>query len=103
MAAPGIARRGRWGVFATTLVAFFFAEMGDKTQVATVALAARFASLASVVAGTTVGLLLADVPAVWLGDALSRRLPMTLLHRAAALLMALIGALALLNVGGVFG
>jgi Ca2+/H+ antiporter, TMEM165/GDT1 family len=95
-------RSGHWGVFATTAVAFFLAEMGDKTQLATVALAARFADLPSVVAGTTVGLLLADVPVVWLGDVLSRRLPMTLLHRLAALLMALMGALALANVGGVF-
>jgi len=84
-------------------VAFFLAEMGDKTQLATVALAARFADLGSVVAGTTAGLLLADAPVVWLGDAMSRRLPMALLHRVAALIMALLGVLALANVGGVFG
>ena len=93
---------GHWGVFVTTVIAFFLAEMGDKTQLATVALAARFADLPSVVAGTTLGLLLADAPVVWLGDALSRRLPMQWLHRLAALLMALMGMLALLNVGGVF-
>ena len=93
---------GHWGVFVTTLVAFFLAEMGDKTQLATVALAARFADLPSVVAGTTLGLMLADAPVVWLGDALSRRLPMLWLHRLAALLMALMGVLALLNVGGAF-
>jgi len=97
------ARAGHWGVFATTVVAFFLAEVGDKTQLATVALAARFPDLASVVAGTTVGLLLADAPVVWLGDALSRRLSMTGLHRVAAVLMALIGMLALANVGAVFG
>ncbi|HEY6512712.1 MAG TPA: TMEM165/GDT1 family protein [Burkholderiaceae bacterium] len=97
------ARRGHWGVFATTLVAFFLAEMGDKTQLATVALAARFADLPSVVVGTTVGLLLANAPVVWLGDALARRLPMRWLHRAAAVLMAAIGVLALANVGSVFG
>jgi len=96
------ARGGHWGVFATTVVAFFLAEMGDKTQLATVALAARFADLGSVVAGTTAGLLLADAPVVWLGDAMSRRLPMKGLHRVAALSMALLGVLALLNVGGVF-
>jgi putative Ca2+/H+ antiporter (TMEM165/GDT1 family) len=96
-------RGGHWGVFVTTLIAFFLAEMGDKTQLATVALAARFADLPSVVAGTTAGLLLADVPVVWLGDVLSRRLPMLWLHRGAALLMALMGVLALLNVGGAFG
>ncbi|HSW26034.1 MAG TPA: TMEM165/GDT1 family protein, partial [Burkholderiaceae bacterium] len=93
---------GRWGVFVTTAVAFFLVEMGDKTQLATVALAARFADLPSVVAGTTAGLLLANAPVVWLGDVLARRLPMAWLHRAAALLMAGMGVLALLNVGGVF-
>jgi putative Ca2+/H+ antiporter (TMEM165/GDT1 family) len=97
-----VAAGGHWGVFVTTLIAFFLAEMGDKTQLATVALAARFADLPSVVAGTTAGLLLADAPVVWLGDVLARRLPMTWLHRGAALLMALMGVLALLNVGGVF-
>jgi putative Ca2+/H+ antiporter (TMEM165/GDT1 family) len=95
-------RGGHWGVFITTVVAFFLAEMGDKTQLATVALAARFSDLPSVVAGTTAGLLLADAPVVWLGDLLSRRLPMQWLHRVAALLMALMGVLALLNVGSVF-
>jgi len=95
-------RGGHWGVFATTVIAFFLAEMGDKTQLATVALAARFADLPSVVAGTTAGLLLADAPVVWLGDALSHRLPMRWLHRLAALLMATMGALALLDVGRVF-
>lgn len=97
-----VARGGHWGVFVTTVVAFFLAEMGDKTQLATVALAARFADLGSVVAGTTAGLLLADAPVVWLGDAMSRRLPMKGLHRVAALIMALLGVLALANVGGVF-
>ncbi|HET7527245.1 MAG TPA: TMEM165/GDT1 family protein [Burkholderiaceae bacterium] len=96
------ARGGHWGVFATTLVAFFLAEMGDKTQLATVALAARFANLPSVVVGTTLGLLLANAPVVWLGDALARRVPMRWLHRAAAVLMAALGVLALANVGGVF-
>jgi putative Ca2+/H+ antiporter (TMEM165/GDT1 family) len=96
-------RGGHWGGFVTTLIAFFLAEMGDKTQLATVALAARFTDLASVVAGTTCGLLLADAPVVWLGDALSRRLPMTWLHRGAAVLMGLMGLLALFDVGGAFG
>jgi len=95
-------RTGHWGVFVTTLIAFFLAEMGDKTQLATVALAARFADLPSVVAGTTAGLLLADAPVVWLGDVLSRRLPMAWLHRGAALLMALMGLLVLFGVGGLF-
>ena len=100
------AREGgsRWGVFATTLVAFFLAEMGDKTQLATVALAARFAdNLPSVVLGTTAGLLAANAPLVWLGGALASRLPMLWLHRLAALLMALMGVMALLDVGSAFG
>jgi Ca2+/H+ antiporter, TMEM165/GDT1 family len=88
-------------VFATTLVAFFLAEMGDKTQLATVALAARYAELMAVVLGTTLGLLLANVPVVFAGDRLLRRVSMPLLHALAALLFALMGALALFNVGGV--
>jgi Ca2+/H+ antiporter, TMEM165/GDT1 family len=101
--ADAVPRGSRWGAFVTTVVTFFLAEMGDKTQLATVALAARFADLPSVVAGTTLGLLLADAPVVWLGDTLSRRLPMPWLHRLAAMLMALMGALALFNVGDMFG
>jgi Ca2+/H+ antiporter, TMEM165/GDT1 family len=88
-------------VFATTLVAFFLAEMGDKTQLATVALAARHPELMAVVSGTTLGLLLANVPVVFVGDRLLRRVSMPLLHALAALLFALMGALALFNVGGV--
>ena len=65
----------RWGVFGVTVVAFFLAEMGDKTQVATVVLAARFASLAAVVIGTTLGMLLANVPVVLIGKAASARIP----------------------------
>jgi putative Ca2+/H+ antiporter (TMEM165/GDT1 family) len=95
-------RASHWGVFVTTLIAFFLTEMGDKTQLATVALAARFADLPSVVAVTTAGLLVADAPVVWLGDMLSRRLPMVWLHRGAALLMALMGVLVLFGVGGLF-
>lgn len=93
--------RRHWGVFATTVIAFFLAEMGDKTQLATVALAARYPDLTSVVLGTTLGLMLANVPAVFVGDWLVRRLSMPLLHGVAALLFAVLGALALLNVGGV--
>lgn len=99
--APGAGQR--FGVFGTTVVAFFLAEMGDKTQLATVALAARFPQLGAVVVGTTLGLLLANAPVVWAGDALARKLPMTLVHGAAALLFAAMGVLALLNVGQVFG
>jgi putative Ca2+/H+ antiporter (TMEM165/GDT1 family) len=98
---PAAARRG--GVFATTLVAFFFAEMGDKTQLATVALAARFEGLAAVVVGTTIGMLLANVPAVFLGDKLAARVPMKLVHGAAAAIFALLGGATLANVGDLFG
>jgi len=84
-----------YGAFATTLVAFFLVEIGDKTQVATVALAARFPDIAAVVGGTTLGMLLANVPAVYLGGALLRRVPMRLLQRVAAVLFAALGVLVL--------
>ena len=89
----------RFGVFGTTVLAFFLAEMGDKTQVATVALAARYPDLLAVVAGTTLGMMLANVPAVLLGDRIARRLSMTLVHGVAAALFALLGVLTLFNVG----
>ena len=89
----------RRGAFVTTLIAFFFAEMGDKTQIATVAMAARFDALAAVVAGTTLGMMLANVPAVLLGDRLAQRLPVRAVHAAAAALFALLGLLTLLGVG----
>ena len=90
-------------VFTTTLIAFFLAEMGDKTQLATVALAARHPELIAVVLGTTFGLMLANVPVVFVGDRLLRRVPMPWLHALAAGLFALMGVLALFNVGGVMG
>jgi Ca2+/H+ antiporter, TMEM165/GDT1 family len=92
----------RFGVFGTTLVAFFLAEMGDKTQIATVALAAKYHDLVAVVAGTTCGMLLADVPAVFVGDALAKKLNMTLVHGIAALIFAVLGVLTLFNVGKLF-
>ncbi len=79
------------GVFLTTTVVFFLVEMGDKTQVATVALAARFPSLLAVVAGTTVGMLLANAPVAFFGEALARRLPVEAVHRVAAALFAILG------------
>jgi putative Ca2+/H+ antiporter (TMEM165/GDT1 family) len=98
------ANRGRGlSVFATTAVAFFLAEMGDKTQLATVALAARYPELVAVVLGTTFGLMLANVPVVFLGDRLLRRVSMKWVHVAAALLFVAMGLLALFNVGGVMG
>ncbi len=85
----------RFGVFGTTLVAFFLVEIGDKTQIATVALAARYAETVAVVAGTTLGMLIANVPAVYLGNALLRRVPLRLLQRVAAAMFAGLGVLVL--------
>ena len=93
----------RFGVFGATLVTFFLAEMGDKTQLATVALAARYGAPLAVVAGTTLGMLIADVPAVFVGDRLSARVPMRLVHGAAAALFALLGAATLAGAGSGFG
>jgi len=87
----------RLGVFGTTVVAFFLAEMGDKTQVATVALVAQFQAYYAVVAGTTLGMLIANVPAVLLGDKLAHRLPVRLVHGIAALIFACPGLAALLG------
>lgn len=86
---------GKFGVFAVTFVAFFLAEIGDKTQIATVVLAARFDSLAAVVAGTTAGMLLADVPAVLFADRASGRIPFKAIRYVAAALFAAMGAAAL--------
>lgn len=95
--APSTTQRGL-GILGTTIVAFFFAEMGDKTQIATVALAARFNDVLSVVAGTTVGMLLANVPAVLMGNKFASRMPIKLVHRIAALIFLVLGVLALLGV-----
>jgi len=89
----------RWGVFGTTVVAFFLAEMGDKTQIATVALAARYTDLVAVVAGTTLGMMLANVPAVFVGDRLAARISMAWVHGVSALIFAALGLLTLFNVG----
>lgn len=97
--------RPGWGVLLTTTVAFFLAEMGDKTQIATVMLAAQYqaqqATLALlwVVAGTTLGMLLANAPVVWLGDALVRKLPIHWVHRISALIFLVLGLLALWGAG----
>jgi putative Ca2+/H+ antiporter (TMEM165/GDT1 family) len=87
------------GAFLTTVVAFFLLEMGDKTQVATVALAARFQSLALVTAGTTLGMMLANVPAVLLGEVAATKIPLRLVHTVSAVLFAILGILVLTNVG----
>lgn len=93
----------RLGVFGATLVTFFFAEMGDKTQIATVAMAAHYATPVLVVIGTTLGMLIADVPAVFVGDKLASRIPMRLVHAVAAMIFALLGIATLLGAGSNFG
>jgi putative Ca2+/H+ antiporter (TMEM165/GDT1 family) len=93
----------RFGVFMTTLIAFFLAEMGDKTQVATVALAARFQSMVAVVGGTTLGMMLANVPAVYFGDRIAGKVPLKLVHGLAALIFAVLGLATLLGAGAGFG
>ncbi len=89
----------RFGVFGTTVLAFFLAEMGDKTQIATVMLAARFDAYYAVVAGTTLGMMLANAPVVWLGERVTRLVPLRVVHIVSALIFAVIGALALLVKG----
>jgi len=89
----------RHGVFLATLFAFFLLEMGDKTQIATVALAAQYASLWAVVAGTTLGMMIANVPAVLLGEVAATKLPMRLVRGLAAVLFLLLGVLVLAGVG----
>jgi Ca2+/H+ antiporter, TMEM165/GDT1 family len=89
----------RLGVFGATLVTFFLAEMGDKTQIATVAMAAHYAQPLLVVVGTTLGMLIADVPAVFVGDKLASKIPMKLVHTVAALMFAGLGVAVLLGVG----
>ncbi len=98
-AAEAVPRSPRLGVFSTTVLVFFVAEMGDKTQIATVALAARYPDLLAVVAGTTLGMMVANVPAVLLGGRIAQRVSMRLVHGIAAAIFALLGALTLLNVG----
>jgi Ca2+/H+ antiporter, TMEM165/GDT1 family len=84
-------KASRFGVFGTTLIAFFIVEMGDKTQIATVALAARYDALVAVVAGTTVGMMIANVPAVLLGNVAAEKLPKRVMNGLAAVVFALIG------------
>jgi Ca2+/H+ antiporter, TMEM165/GDT1 family len=92
----------RFGVFGTTVLVFFLAEMGDKTQIATVALAARYHEIVAVVAGTTLGMMLANVPAVFLGETIAKKVSMPLVHGIAALIFAVLGLLTLFNVGHLF-
>lgn len=93
----------RFGVFGATLITFFLAEMGDKTQLATVAMSAHYAAPLLVVIGTTLGMLIADVPAVFIGDRLANRIPMRLAHFVAAAIFAGLGVATLLGAGARFG
>jgi putative Ca2+/H+ antiporter (TMEM165/GDT1 family) len=93
------ATTSKLGVFGATLVAFFLLEMGDKTQIATVALAAKFDSLVGVVAGTTLGMMLANVPAVLLGEVAAKKLPMHIVHRVAAAIFLVLGVTVLMGYG----
>ena len=86
----------RFGVFGTTVVAFFLAEMGDKTQVATVMLAAQYQAWGWVVAGTTLGMMLANAPVVWLGDKITKLVPLRVVHMVSALIFLGLGLFALL-------
>jgi putative Ca2+/H+ antiporter (TMEM165/GDT1 family) len=97
------AKLARYGVFGTTLIAFFLAEMGDKTQVATVALAAQYQSLIAVVAGTTFGMMIANVPAVIMGDRIANKIPVRVVHAIAAAIFAILGVMTLLGAGERFG
>jgi len=85
------------GVFATTVFAFFLAEMGDKTQIVTIALAARFHDFLPVVAGTTLGMMLANVPVIYLGSRFAERLPARAVHGLASLIFVILGGMALFN------
>ena len=89
---------GRFGVFGATTITFFLAEMGDKTQIATVALAANYSSVILVVIGTTLGMMIADVPAVFIGTKFAQKVSMKLVHGIAAAVFAILGVITLLNV-----
>ncbi len=93
----------RFGVFGATLITFFLAEMGDKTQIATVAMAAHYTTPILVVVGTTLGMLIADVPAVFAGDKLATRIPMKLVHSIAAAVFAILGIATLMGAGSSLG
>jgi putative Ca2+/H+ antiporter (TMEM165/GDT1 family) len=94
---------GQMGVFGATLVTFFLAEMGDKTQIATIALAAHYSAPLMVVAGTTLGMLIADVPAVFVGNRFAEKIPMKVVHSVAAGIFAVMGLLTLFQVDKLLG
>jgi Ca2+/H+ antiporter, TMEM165/GDT1 family len=87
----------RFGVFGATVIAFFLAEMGDKTQIATVVLAAEYNAWAAVVAGTTLGMILANAPVVWFGDRIMRKVPIRAVHAVGAAVFLVLGVIALVK------
>ena len=91
------AKLARFGVFGTTVVAFFLAEMGDKTQIATVMLAAKYNAYLWVVAGTTLGMMLANAPVVWLGERITRKVPIRAVHLVSAAIFLVLGLLAIFS------
>jgi putative Ca2+/H+ antiporter (TMEM165/GDT1 family) len=93
----------RFGIFGATFITFFLAEMGDKTQIATIAMAAHYSAPLMVVIGTTLGMLIADVPAVFAGDKLANKIPMKLVHSIAAGVFALLGVATLMGAGSSLG
>ena len=93
----------RFGVFGTTLVAFFLAEIGDKTQIATIALSAQYEAWLTVVIGTTLGMMVANVPAVLLGHRLADAMPVKLVHGIAALIFLVLGVATLMGAGSSLG
>ena len=97
--ADGDGKPPRFGVFGTTVLAFFLAEMGDKTQVATVMLAAQYQAWAAVVAGTTLGMMLANVPVVWFGDRVTRHVPIRIVHIISAVIFLALGVAAIAGWG----
>ena len=99
----GDAQPLRFGVFGTTLAAFFFAEMGDKTQIATIALSAQYEAWLTIVVGTTLGMMIANVPAVLLGSRLAHAMPVKLVHSIAALIFLVLGVATLMGAGSSFG
>jgi putative Ca2+/H+ antiporter (TMEM165/GDT1 family) len=96
------ASTSKLGVFGATLIAFFLLEIGDKTQIATIALAAKYEALAAVVLGTTLGMMIANVPAVFVGDIAAKKINLRVVHAIAATVFAVLGVLVLLGYGDVF-
>lgn len=96
-------KSARFGIIGTTALTFFFAEMADKTQIATIALSAQYQALFAVVVGTTLGMMLANVPAVMLGDRLAHRLPVRLIHGIAAAIFATLAVAILTGAGSLVG